>query len=77
MDNFFFDGLPQNVHPCTSHREGDWIIWRCAQCAGYERRLNWSTGEMRVKRGGSEARHAGIDDHREPGDLLVGSACMN
>lgn len=39
-------GLPANVHHCTSHREGEWIIWRCPLCSGYERRFNWKTGQM-------------------------------
>jgi len=39
-------GLPADVHQCTSHRDGEWIIWRCPLCSGYERRFNWSTGQM-------------------------------
>ena len=43
-------------------RQGDWIIWRCARCNGYERKYNWKTGEMRVRRGGSDAQHTGSSD---------------
>lgn len=77
MENMHFNGLPQNVHPCTSEREGDWLVWRCPLCAGYERRLNWVTGEMRVRREGSEAQHVGLADHREPEDLLAARVCLN
>jgi hypothetical protein len=59
MDHFQVDGLPADVHQCHSERQGDWIIWRCSQCAGYERRLNWQTGEMRVRRAHSTAQHVG------------------
>lgn len=44
-------GLPGNVHHCTSHREGDWITWRCPLCAHYERRFNWRTGQMQCDKG--------------------------
>lgn len=40
-----FDTAP-GVHHCTSHREGDFIIWRCPLCKDYERRFNWRTGQM-------------------------------
>lgn len=62
MDNFHFDGLPADIHSCTTQRQDDWIVWRCAQCAGYERRLNLVTGEMQVRRGGSTAQHTGASD---------------
>ena len=59
MGEFSFKGLPEETHHCTSHRDGDWIVWRCPYCEGYERKMNWRTGEMKVKRGGSEAQHTG------------------
>ncbi len=59
MGEFSFSDLPETTHHCTSHREGNWIVWRCPHCPGYERRLNWQTGQMRVRRGGSEAQHTG------------------
>lgn len=39
------DAMP-NVHQCTSHREGDLIIFRCPICEKYERRFNLRTGQM-------------------------------
>lgn len=77
MEQLHFNGLPQDVHHCSSQRDGDWIIWRCAQCANYERRLNWVTGEMRIRRDGSLAQHVGLADHREPEDLLAAKVCLN
>ncbi len=61
MDHLSFN--PENEaesHGCESYRDGDWIVFLCPQCEGYERRLNWRTGEMRV-RDNSEAniRHSG------------------
>ena len=48
------------MHECTSYRDGDWIIFRCPLCPGYERRFNWVTGEMQVDRAGSKAQHTGL-----------------
>jgi hypothetical protein len=44
-------------HECTSYRAGDWIIYRCKECA-YEFRENWRTGEAKVR---NSSRQAGID----------------
>ena len=48
------------VHTCNSVKNGDWIIFTCDQCKGYERRLNWKTGEMKINSGGSMAQHSGV-----------------
>lgn len=45
-------------HHCTSHVDGDWIVWRCPICLEYERKFNVKTGEMKVK-GKTEFRHQG------------------
>lgn len=71
MGDLSFSGLPEETHHCTSHRDGDWITWRCPHCAGYERRLNWRTGEMRVHRGGSEAQHAGASTQERNMEALT------
>jgi DnaJ-class molecular chaperone len=60
MGDLTFNNTPTDIHHCTSHQQGDWITWRCPHCSGYERRLNWRTGEMSIQRGGSEAQHVGI-----------------
>lgn len=70
MNELHFDGLPSDVHHCTSHRDGEWITWRCPHCEGYERRLNWKTGEMRINRGNSTAQHAGVNDREQNMDGL-------
>ncbi|HNM23949.1 MAG TPA: hypothetical protein PKL15_00915 [Saprospiraceae bacterium] len=77
MDQLNFAGLPPNVHHCTSRRDGDWIIWSCPHCSGYERRLNWVSGEMRVRRGDSPAQHVGAADHGEVSDPLSARVCLN
>jgi len=59
MGELHFQGLPTDVHHCTSHRDGDWIIWRCPHCEGFERKFNFVTEEMWVRRGNSRARHTG------------------
>ena len=50
----------EHIHQCTSHREGDWTVWRCPHCPGYERRYNWLTNRMKVRTGGSTALHSGM-----------------
>jgi hypothetical protein len=64
-------GLSGNVHHCTSHREGDWIIWRCPICAHYERRFNWRTGHMKC--GGKEGNfiHTGISSEKSNMESLT------
>lgn len=48
-------------HSCESHLRGDWIIWTCPECEGYERRLNWRTGEMKAKKAPTQAHHYGMN----------------
>jgi len=51
----------ENSHICTSHIDGDWVVWRCPICLGYERRFNFKTNEMKVK-GKTEFTHQGSND---------------
>lgn len=56
-----FGPTPGSVqHKCTSDREGDWIVFRCPKCPDYERRLNWRTGEMKVRAGKGNIQHTGF-----------------
>lgn len=71
-----FSGLPADVHHCTSRREGDWIIWRCPLCPGYERRLNMRTGAMRVK-GKTSAQHTGFSSAAQNMDALLKNVTAN
>ena len=48
------------IHHCTSFREGDWVVFRCPQCEGYERRFHLVTLEMKVK-GQNEHLHTGTN----------------
>ncbi|MFN0037477.1 MAG: hypothetical protein ACKVUS_20645 [Saprospiraceae bacterium] len=60
MGEITFTSLPETIHHCTSHRDGQWIVWRCPHCERYERRFNWNTGEMRITRSDSNAQHTGM-----------------
>lgn len=77
MDAISFKGLPTDIHHCTSHRDGDWVIWRCPQCADYERRMNWQTGEMHIRRGRSEAQHTGLSTKTQNMEALQKIGSVN
>ncbi len=77
MTNPLFSNLLTDVHQCTSHRQGEWITWRCPHCAGYERRYNWVTGEMRLKRGGATAQHMGASTQAENMEALQQVLSLN
>lgn len=77
MDTLTFKGMPSDVHHCTSHREGDWMIWRCPHCADYERRMNWQTGEMHIRRGQSTAQHTGLSTKTQNMEALQRSTSFN
>mgnify|MGYP000266966812 CR=1 FL=1 len=59
-------------HECTSHRDGDWVIWRCPYCSdpasewysGYERRYNLKSGEM-VSKGTNDFTHSGLSQGKQ------------
>lgn len=70
-------GLPPSVHHCTSFVENDWIVWRCPHCSGYERRYNSQTGEMKIRRGGSEAQHTGLNTGRQNVEALTQNLSKN
>lgn len=70
MDAIHFKGSPSEIHHCTSHREGDWMVWRCPHCADYERRMNWQTGEMHIRRGQSAAQHTGVSTRSQNMEAL-------
>ena len=46
-------------HVCESYRDGKWIIYHCKSCPGYERRINWETGDVQVKGSSAEIQHSG------------------
>jgi hypothetical protein len=74
MKNPMFKPAQQEVHHCISHQEGEWIIFHCPVCKDYERRVNWRTKEVKVRRGSSTAAHDG--SHAQvPGDF--GNFCAN
>jgi hypothetical protein len=57
--NLAINNLEYDQHECDSFTEGEWVVFRCPICRDYERRINAVTGEMKVKKGGSTARHTG------------------
>lgn len=60
-----FEGLSENAHHCTSHVDGEWIIWICPICTGYYRKLNWKTGEMISNTNGSVFLHTGSNQGKD------------
>lgn len=57
-DEIKFEGLPSDIHQCTSYRVGDTIIWKCPICLSYERKFNLVTNQMPCK-GKTEHQHTG------------------
>ena len=48
-------------HRCQARRSGDWAIFTCPLCPGFERRLNLRDGTMQVKSAGDPyILHEGI-----------------
>ncbi|NUO03693.1 MAG: hypothetical protein HUU01_24020 [Saprospiraceae bacterium] len=52
-------GHNEERHECYSERKDQWIIFRCPQC-DYVRRMNWETGEMKVRGGDYMVLHGGF-----------------
>ena len=69
-----FDVEPSQSHICQSSHKGDWIIFTCPKCKGYERRINWQTGEMKTKNGNTPFSHTG---QHSPKILEEGSLNLN
>lgn len=65
-----------NHHQCTTTMIGDWIVWKCPHCEGYERRFNARTGEMKVN-GKTGIQHTGSSDGKGDVGALVGGLCNN
>jgi len=38
-------------HQCVVRHDGDWAVFTCPQCPGYERRLNLHNGKMTTRPG--------------------------
>ena len=54
----FLPGEEFEQHTCEAARVGEWLIFKCPNCA-YERRFNRSTGKMEVQPGDPDAMHEG------------------
>lgn len=50
MEIRFSNPFGATRHRCEGRREGNWIVFRCPLCPGFERRINLVTGDM-VRRG--------------------------
>lgn len=68
---------PKGSHVCTSFRDGDWAVFRCPLCEGYERRINVRTGEIKGRSGGSTATHTGVNQGVENMDGLLNVGSKN
>ena len=59
-----FQELPPNyvleTHTCEGYKEGDWVIFTCKKCPGYERRINLRTREVRVVNARDHIKHTGF-----------------
>jgi hypothetical protein len=49
----------RETHECESYRTGEWIIFKCPRCTGYEKRLNWQTGQMKTINANDDVCHTG------------------
>jgi hypothetical protein len=47
----FNDTAEGSRHTCTAKREGDWAIFSCPLCPGFERRMNLRTGVVKIREG--------------------------
>lgn len=60
METINFDmNSEQYSHKCSAYRDGDWIVFYCPRCYGYERKINWRTGETKSKNVTNDIRHSG------------------
>jgi hypothetical protein len=66
----------ESHHKTTTHRDGDWIVWRCPHCPKYERRFNPLTSEMAVK-GKNGFSHTGSSSGGTDMGALVEGICNN
>jgi len=49
---------PAEKHLCEGRREGDWIVYACAEC-DYQMRNNVLTGETRTLNASQDVAHSG------------------
>lgn len=48
-------------HECKARREGDWVIFSCDKCPGYERKINLKTHRMcLIDPGQGRYNHKGV-----------------
>lgn len=60
MESGFFEVPdPQQEHQCISHQHGDWIIFTCPKCPGYQRQINLITGQNKTTGGRPGINHYG------------------
>jgi hypothetical protein len=47
-------------HTCLGRQEGEWVVFTCPECKGFERRINFHTGKMTTRQGENpEVLHVG------------------
>lgn len=74
MDINLKNNSDESNHVCSSHRDGDWIIFTCGHCPSYERRVNWRTGDVSTKGGVQHIKHSG---QHFPKDYLHALTSLN
>ena len=59
------DNAFRKKHTCEVQVKGDWIVYTCKECPGYERRVHRRTGKVFEK--GSANRHVHhVHQQRKP-----------
>ena len=55
----FSNNQSEVVHECTVLRQGEWAIFHCPHCPGYERKVNLLTGDIKTNAPFNYIRHQG------------------
>lgn len=71
-----FSDLPDDVHRCIGEIIGEWAVFHCPLCPGYERRINLFTGKMYVN-GKTEFHHVGSTSNANNAEALLAMSGPN
>jgi len=71
-----FSDLPPDVHRCIGEIVGEWAVFHCPLCPGYERRINLVTGKLSVK-GETEFHHVGSTSDANNAEALLAMSGPN
>jgi hypothetical protein len=48
------------THKCEARVDGEWVVYTCPLCPGYECRIHATTGQLTRRGGYAAIRHSGI-----------------